>query len=686
MKFSTGEKSKLLKGAALLLAFVAFFFFIQSYYAQRGIIISIPDAARFLAYVVFLVMPQGFVFIRIAGFDLNKISCGVYEKTAIIATTGYVVSALLCYFINCSPVPWAYPVLSAVAFAAFLRLATTGGKMRANAKALATGADVIAGAMLLLVLARFLITYCYLSGGDAPQYRQFLMDNRYHASIIHEMFRGLPLRGLPQMSGVPFYQYHIMGHLSTWMPIKYFGVNFQNAFHVYMPALCLALVFAHGFFAGKRIGGGKVFGFCAAFLVFFVCWPPNNVWFMKFQNPTDIQLYEYFVSFTSMAALPIVAAFIHVFSAWKVDEETKGAGVICGTLAAVLCVYKINFFILVFPAFMLTLLVLFARKSSERKTIAYAGTAALIVLVLCALVYLQYEPVRNTRFAFGAIADLIYQRYFSENFATAWTGGAGAAAKYFKMLIAALFLPALMAGAVGAAPLLLWLGRRSRDNTNGALKIFFLFFTASLLFAFFFLLDPKHPVNIVLYLPLCVFVVSAILAAGGLRVAADIAKKALGEKPFKALKIVVAALAASAVVVTSSRTIKPEGVQSFPLPGGEISVLKYIYENAPQESVVMTSDFEYGLCGLFGGRRTVAEVDWMRLYYEKEYSRRADDINKFFATESADEAENILSNYGVDYVVVTNGYALHFPYDGILDKEYESGDSSLYRVVRPVKK
>lgn len=665
--------------------------FMYFYYAGRGVELDPADLIRFLFFVSVFVMPQGWLFLKAARFDFEGQDCTTYERLALCCTAGCVVSSLLCYVTNMFLPSAAYGYLSALFFAVFAvwQLYAAGGAgsaLKHGFRRLRSDFRVAAGALALLLVLRFLTVFCYLdSGPDGLEYRQFLVDNRYHVSLIYEMFRGIPMQETPQLSGMPFTRYHFMAHVLTWIPVRYAGADLMDTFHVYMPVLFTLLMAAHTYYASKRLGGGRPFGYAGTVLMFFLYMPAGGLFFLRFARPESFQLEQLYFSYNLTAAMPVALGFAHLFIMWTKSSLRAAPGIAAAVFAAALFLFKANIFIIVFPAFMCVAGISFLRERRGRRAAAAAIAAGIAAFGILFALYSQYPDLVGFKLKYGAYADRIFGSHFS--FGPHTRGIVRALPDAARQAATIITAPLLQSGAVNAVLLCVYYLAAPRKIFSDYFRMFGIFFFAALLFVYSFLVDSAGLMNLTEFIPPFVFAFAVFPAVGGLkcirdRIAGACSVDSNEAGPMTRTKAVARLLCIASVAGSVYVTFVPFGVFHFPLSPDEVEVWEQAEKITPLESVFLGSNYSTGLGTFIGGRRTVVGIEWQEDQMPEEYRGRAGDAECFFRTTDAAEAEKIIERYGIDYVVAADGDEIHFPRAGLLREKYRAGDTAMYRVIR----
>lgn len=598
---------------------------------------------------------------------------------------GYVVSSICCYLVCWAFSPRAFVPVAAAALLYFATGARKSpgewaARFRRGASRLWLDFDPILVVIVTIVAARYLVVYCYLfdNGSGSIIYRQYMVDNLFNTGMCHEISRGVPLAQMPNMSGLPFFRYHFMGSFFVWMTATFSGADMIRVFHVYAPVIFNILIVGHVYFLCARLGGGRPFGAAGAVLLFLLYFPSEKLLFyFRFMPPSDFELTWIYKSFSAFAGLPVAAAFFHMLAIRSRAPGERAPGIAAGFFAAALFLFKANFGLALFPAFALhSAAGLVSPKRDTGKT-AVELAAAAASLALIWLIFSKYSQITNIIFEFGEYAAYLRYKYF-----------------YFDapvlilfnrlpdpvvLTISAVFRPLLdNSGVIFPFMALYFLTGRKGD---GGLKSFSLFFYIAVAFIFLFLRDSRHAMNLAKDLHHCSYLFSVIPGILGIRIAWErlMSSRAAAGSRAPIWKAAAAALLVASVIGSAATTFGPKELYAYPIDRGDMAAWVYIKNNTPPDSVILLSDYENGAENMFGGRRSVLELIWPKISFPGVFERRTRDISVFFNTKDTAAARAILDEYGADYVLASAGARIHFPFEGLLEKKFESGNTIVYR-------
>jgi hypothetical protein len=672
----------------LLLVFAGFGIYIFKHYADNGIHLRIWDLFRFIYFIAIYIFPYGYFFLKVIGFRFEETQPSIYEKLAVTVVTGYVASTLICYFISCTSARGIIPILSHGLFICFLagrfvRIGAVKGHWRPNIKSAWKDADPILGLFIFLILVRYLITFMYFSdtGVGAPVYHHFYSDNTFSVSMVFELFRGIPMKEIPQMSGMRFMEYHFMGSFFTWMAVKYTAVDVYHTFHVYIPVFVNVMMILLAHFLCARVGDGRLYGYLGVVLMFFLC-PPSirAIDFLRLANPITYQLTDIYPSYSSLLAMPVMLAFFYMLmTGWRKVNESAPLIAAC-FLSAALVLFKANYFLVLFPAFMALAATSLLVRERRRMAITVL-TAGVFFFLLQEMVFLPYAKDNGIEIRYGVFANYIYLKYFY--FRVPILKYINLLPKKLLWLMSGCLFPLFNSGMVFPLMAVCYF-TRDRKRMFGGLKLFSLFFYLFAVFIYLFINVHMSFSNIAKNVPTCIFTFSVIPAVVGAKIAYE---KIMSSRPMARKTARTTAAAAIVLVLSASvagsmaKTVIPSGICHEALDRGELNVWAYVRKHTPLNSVILESNYKSGAESMFGGQRTVQEIRWMYWNFPDAYLSRAKDIKRFLRTQSESEAEYILSKYKVNYVIVSRGATIRFPCGRLLAEEYRSGSAVLYRVI-----
>lgn len=157
----------------------------------------------------------------------------------------------------------------------------------------------------------------------------------------------------------------------------------------------------------------------------------------------------------------------------------------------------------------------------------------------------------------------------------------------------------------------------------------------------------------------------------------------------KALKycisvVLICAFTISAVLTMMREVYSGTDGVSYELYSKEmVDVCKYIEENTPADSVILTSNNHNNAVSSLTGRNIVCGTSSFLFYHGVNYEDREANLNSMYC--NPDENENLYSEYGVDYVLVSQTEYTDFPglnEDALYSKytcEYSTQSVRLYR-------
>jgi YYY domain-containing protein len=129
-----------------------------------------------------------------------------------------------------------------------------------------------------------------------------------------------------------------------------------------------------------------------------------------------------------------------------------------------------------------------------------------------------------------------------------------------------------------------------------------------------------------------------------------------------------------------------------PSAPGDPPAIDWLRANTPGDAVVLEavgddySAFGHGRISTFSGRATVLGWPGHELQWDHDPGRRADDVRTLYTTEDIDEARQIISRYGVDYVVfgpierTTYGDAGLTKWDQLGERVFEREGTTIWRI------
>ncbi len=677
----------MLKIAALLL-FIAAAVRVYCFYKSNGVTLHASNLMKFAAFKAFFVYPFGYIFFRIIRLKFDRPGETVYDRFAFTMTIGYVISAYVCYLINCTSVKWLFPVLSSVLFVFLLldgvtRRGDWTGRWKRNFAGIWTELDTVACLLVTLLMYRDIINGCYLTNkvvGDVL-YHQFMSDNNFHMGMIYEAFRHIPFEQYPLMAGKPMFQYHFMGSFLSWMAANYAHADVMNVFHLYHPAFNKALGAIMLLCLCRRLGGRKEYSYIGFILLFFMGLIPYDVIrFLRLSNPSIYYVFEMNMDFPVTVSMPILYSIFYLFLA-RTDGDKKPSWIAAGLLAGSLLLFKANFMMLAFPSLMATACISLLR-SEDRKAAFACIVSGLACFIVGFAILSQYMPEANgVKLQFGAYANYLYLKYFC--FAEPGLRLLNKLPKPVLWVMSASVFPLLNNCGVIIPPALVFYASNLKNFFRDHIKVFSLFLYLTIVFAYLFVTSGDYYLNIPKNLPTFVYTSSVIPAICGLRIIVDRinASGVLKGGARKAVAAVVIVLCVLSVGLSTYKAMKPRGSYNFHVRRSRIEAWEWLREKTPLDSVVISNRHVRTAENLFGGRRTVLEADWSSWKFPDDFKERITDMRVLFATEDVDIAKKVLKKYKVTHVIAMGGQKFKFSIDGVLVQRFRSGPVTVYEVV-----
>ena len=126
---------------------------------------------------------------------------------------------------------------------------------------------------------------------------------------------------------------------------------------------------------------------------------------------------------------------------------------------------------------------------------------------------------------------------------------------------------------------------------------------------------------------------------------------------------------------------------------GDPPAIDWLRANTPGDAIVLEavgddySAFGHGRISTFTGRATVLGWPGHELQWDHEPGSRADDVRSLYTTDDLEQARELISRYGIDYVVhgpierTTYGDAGLAKWDELGERVFDRDDTTIWQIL-----